>query len=356
MSPRVRPPDLNTLRWVRPFVVASILMPRPLQHALGVPVAALLLLLLGRAREGVLANLRRILGPARATPARRIFLAWKTFYQYGLYLLDYAAVAFGPARRARALIGRTLGRERLEAALARGRGAVLVTPHLGNWELGGAALSLDGLAPTVLEATGGDAGLRGVRARFRRRLGIEARAVGDPSAGGAFSLLEAAGVLRRGGLVAVLADRPSGPSDVEVEFFGGPRPFPSGPAALAHATGAPILPVFVLLGRDGRYDLEIDAPIVVRQGEDTLAAGASRAERSAAIRAATQAIARAFERRVAAAPDQWYNFFAYFDGAPAPESERSVRGEEAEGRWTGTGGSSGGSTRGLDAAASATPA
>jgi KDO2-lipid IV(A) lauroyltransferase len=252
-----------------------------------------------RSRAGVERNLARI-----APPERRRALLWRTFYKYGLYLLDYMVFALAGRERTRALIAGIDGGEALARALEAGRGAILASPHLGNWELGGALLARVGRAPHVVTARSGDAPLERYRARFRRRLGIGRMGVGEPG-GAPAGAIEAARVLRAGGIVAVLADRPGAAGrTVAAPFFGTRCHFPAGPAALALATGAPLFPVSIVLGRGFRYRVQVAAPIEVR--------APAREDRDRAVRAATAALAEAFERWIRAAPDQWYNFYDWF--------------------------------------------
>ena len=289
--------DVNRFRWVFPFYVGYLIIPRPVQHLLGVPVGILLSRVMRRSADGVRRNLARVLGPGAATAGR----TWRTFYKYGLYLLDYMVFALGGRERTRALVGGREGEAALYRALEAGRGAIVVTPHLGNWELGGAVLAQQGRAPHVLTARRGDADLQRYRERFRRRAGIRFLHV-DEARGAAAGIVEAAEVLRRGGVVAMLADRLApGGRGIDVDFFGGRCRFPAGPAALALATGAPIFATAVVLAERFRYRVLIAPPIAVRAGP--------RAGRDAALAEATQAIATAFEGWIRAYPDQWYNFY-----------------------------------------------
>lgn len=309
--------EVNRFRWVFPFYLGYLLIPRPLQHVLGVPIGFALSRIMRRSRAGVARNLVRILrcGPAAEDRRRAPALLWRTFWKYGLYLLDYMVFALGGAERTRALVGRREGEGPLFAALAAGRGAIIVSPHLGNWELGGAVLARLGRPPHVLTARRGDGALEKYRRRFRRRLGVRFLDVAE-AAGAAAGLVEAARVLRGGGVVAVLADRAQGGRAVGARFFGTRCRFPAGPAALALATGAPIFPVAIVLERGFRYRVAIGAPIDVRAG----------GPREEALEAATAAMAAAFEGWIRAYPDQWYNFYDWFAQAEETLNPPAARG------------------------------
>src|SRR4051812_47404325 len=96
--------DVNRYSWMVPFIMAHLLMPRPLQWLLGIPVGIFLSRVMRRSREGVEANLARVLGPA-ATRRQVRALAWRTFWKYGLYLLDYMSFALGTRARIGDLLG-----------------------------------------------------------------------------------------------------------------------------------------------------------------------------------------------------------------------------------------------------------
>jgi KDO2-lipid IV(A) lauroyltransferase len=106
-------------------------------------------------------------------------------------------------------------------------------------------------------------------------------------------------VLRRNGLLALLIDRPVPGEGVKVEFFGKAVEVPAGPARLALATGAALVPVaFRRLDPEGkRIELVGDFSIVPcdEAGPDC-------------VRALTQQAMRAQERFIRERPEQWYMF------------------------------------------------
>jgi predicted LPLAT superfamily acyltransferase len=101
--------------------------------------------------------------------------------------------------------------------------------------------------------------------------------------------------LRHGDVVALQGDRAIGTrGDVPIPFFGRPAPFPLGPFILARAAGVPVIPAFCLLGRDHRYTVRVEPPIVVERGAEELAA---------------RTWVAALESVVRDHPTQWFNFF-----------------------------------------------
>src|SRR6202011_1542506 len=82
------------------------------------------------------------------------------------------------AEQSARIIDEWSGVENLEAALAGGKGAVIVTAHLGHWELGGIALATRGLRLTVVTLDEPSTELTRWREAFRRHLGIKTIMVG----------------------------------------------------------------------------------------------------------------------------------------------------------------------------------
>ena len=176
----------------------------------------------------------------------------------------------------------------LEESFAKGRGVILVTGHIGNWELGALFFGRHGYKINVVTIPEGRERIDSIRGAYRMRQDIRTIVVdGSP-----FSSLEIVSALRRGEIVAMLVDRWGGTDGVPAKFFGADRNFPRGPFVLSRATGAPILPAFIV--RDGNiYRGVVDPPFSMKESEDE--PGARR-------------VSESLERMVRTYPDQWYNF------------------------------------------------
>ncbi|MBP2687839.1 MAG: htrB 1, partial [Deltaproteobacteria bacterium] len=176
----------------------------------------------------------------------------------------------------------------LEESFAKGRGVILVTGHIGNWELGALFFGRLGFKINVVTIPEGKERIDSIRGAYRMRQDIRTIVVdGSP-----FSSLEIVAALRRGEIVAMLVDRWEGTDGVPAKFFGADHRFPRGPFALSRATGAPILPAFIV--RDGSaYRGVVDPPFFMEDPEDE--PGARR-------------VSESLERMIRIYPDQWYNF------------------------------------------------
>jgi KDO2-lipid IV(A) lauroyltransferase len=148
----------------------------------------------------------------------------------------------------------------IAALQARGRGVLILTGHIGCWELLGAFLAARLGALAVVTGTVHNAPVDRLLQQQRLRLGLTPL----PRQGGLKSLLR---VLRRGGVVAVLLDQNTRVQNMDVPFFGQSAPTAVGFAKLALRYGVPVLPVAI--GREGRgHHVRHLAPLYPDGGTD----------------------------------------------------------------------------------------
>ncbi|MBI2894315.1 MAG: lysophospholipid acyltransferase family protein [Deltaproteobacteria bacterium] len=257
-------------------------------------IGAIFWAVLPEKRRIVLENLGRILDRrAAASRIARERIALQTFVNFARCLTDCLEAA-GPNPPEFEV--ETDGDRILGEALSRGRGGVMVTAHLGNWELIGRLVCRKGFPITVAMARERNESVRGFVEWHRGQEGVEI-VYTDGSVFGALDMLR---VLRANRILALQLDRPSGgDGDRVVPFFGVPTRFPLGPFLLAQAAGAPVLPVFTFLAGHHRYVVEQgDIGVVGRKGG------------VAAAQAALDSTVRMLEDAVRRHPDQWFHFTA----------------------------------------------
>jgi len=201
---------------------------------------------------------------------------------------------------------RPQGVERIDRVLAEGKGAVVVTAHVSNWDILAAASAVYGYPISAVTNELPSGGLNELVIASRERIGMKMIRLG-PS-----SLRQILRALGRNELVALASDLYSGDRGVRVPFFNRPAIFPAGPATIALKTGAPILPVWIRRQPDNLYIAEIEEQIEVSRTGDT--------QRD--IQLTTERIVQFFERIIRREPDQWLVFLPVWR-LDAPQSPGS---------------------------------
>jgi KDO2-lipid IV(A) lauroyltransferase len=109
--------------------------------------------------------------------------------------------------------------------------------------------------------------------------------------------------LEANGIIAMQGDRDFNNTGLAVPFFGRESYFPRGPFRVAMATGAAVLPAFIIQVPDGRYRAVVEEPLEIRRSGDRDAGLADNIRRYAVT----------LERYVRDFPDQWYCFYPFWD-------------------------------------------
>ena len=282
-------------------------MPRVLIPPLAFVTAFIFYLLFGEQRRGARANLRVVTGRKRVE-----LLLISCYYKYSRNWADVMLMMRLHGKKLFSLIGREQGAEILDQVLKEGKGAILVSPHFGNWELGGLGLADRGYRLNVLTFREPDEKVNELREEVRGSRGIGVIYV-DRNDTSPLAIIEAVNALRRNEVLALLGDRDGSSQTVTMDFFGKPAAIPVGAAYLAMASGAPVLPVFVPL-EGGKYATLMEPPIYFTGGHGM---------HGVAIREGIGRLLRVFEEYILRYPDQWYNFFDYWKSGeqePLPES------------------------------------
>ena len=297
------PRSLNRFIYLFLFQFCSTLIPRSIQKFFSVVVGDLFCLLMKKTRAHVRKNMEGV-SRGKWSKGKVNTLTWRTFQNYGQYLLDYMVMhRLRPSNKDQ-WVEEELGANYMVEALRAGKGAICITPHLGNWEIGGLLFSFKGGKLNVLTLDERDLDTRSFREEMRRRKGIKNLYI-NPKDDSPIAILEAVKALRRNEIVAMLGDRIESQKTMVFNFFGRKTAFPIGVAILAMATEAPVLPVFVVMERNRKYKGVIEPPIYFNPS--------SREDREAVIREGMERLIKKFEAYIEKYPDQWYNFFPYWN-------------------------------------------
>jgi KDO2-lipid IV(A) lauroyltransferase len=296
------PRSLNRFVYLFLFQFCSTLIPRPIQRFFSVVVGDLFYYLMRKTRASIRKNMEGVSG-GRWRKERVDVLTRKTFQNYGQYLLDYMVMhRLRPSNKER-WVEEEVGASYMMEALQAGKGAICITPHLGNWEIGGLLFAFKGGKLNVLTLDERDMDTRSFREEMRRRRGIKNLYI-NPKDDSPMAILDAVKALRRNEILAMLGDRIESQKTMVFDFFGKKTAFPIGVAILAMATEAPVLPVFVVMEKNRKYRGIIEPPIYFNPS--------SRKDREAIIREGMERLIKKFEGYIEKYPDQWYNFYSYW--------------------------------------------
>ena len=272
------------------YWLANIL-PRPVSQTLAGIIGRTGYRFIKESREALRENLGIVTGK---NGAELDDLCRENFANFIRMLADYFYCTGGRGKRAGDLLEEWRGLENLVVAREKGKGVILITAHLGNWELGGILLALRDLPMTVVTLEEPTTELTRWRDDYRRKLGIKTIMVGSDK----FAFVEMINTLRNNEMVAMLVDRPYEGSGTPVRFFGQDTFFSTAPALLWQHTGATVMPAFVLQNAKGRYLSFAETAIPMERHDD----------RREGIAKNTQLVATAFESIIREHPEQWFNY------------------------------------------------
>lgn len=265
-------------------------LPRGAAAALGESAALAYVRLSARRRRVLLDNLRRAF--PEKPPAELERLARDSVRSFGAVFMDFLALARSDENAIRARV-RVVGREHYDRARGLHRGVLLMSAHLGGWELGALLGGILGepVVPIVrpLDNPLLEEELTRLRTRFGNRL-IRKRAA-------ARDILRA---LRADQAVAILIDQNVVAREaVFVPFFGRLAATSPAVALFQRKTGAPVVPVFVWPEAGGTYRVELQPPILAEEFSQEPGAGED------AVRRATARFTAVTEAAIRKEPAAW---------------------------------------------------
>lgn len=257
-------------------------------EAFGVKLGRLLHRVAKRRRVTCLNNLK--LAFPDMPDEEREALAKRVFEHYGIVTADFLRASY----RSDAEILDSIevhGMENMQRALEQGRGALMITGHIGNWERAAAWVSLQGTQLTVVARAVRNPELNQLVNSLRTRQGSTVVERGQA----ARPVIEA---LRKNGVVAILPDQNTDPDidGIFVPFFGKPAGTVLGPGVIGERTGAPVIAVFCIRTGPNKYRIDVSEPLQALPGFETKGEGMIRA------------INLELERAIRQNPEQWLWF------------------------------------------------
>src|SRR6266487_2098027 len=187
-----------------------------------------------RHSANAVSNMRRVMGDAADWRVVKE-TARDSFRNYGKTLVDFVRFPHLDEHDIHEAIPSQRGWENLDEARTKGKGVIVITGHIGNWDLAGALLGTHGLpiyaVADTFEPKKIDDLINGTREKYGMKI-IKLEAG---------SLRQIFAALKRNEIVLLLFDKPEPDEGVAVQFFGETAWVPVGPAAIARKTGAAIV-------------------------------------------------------------------------------------------------------------------
>ena len=237
-----------------------------------------------RQREAVCNNLAILLG---RSPEDAITTASEVFRHFAWYLVEFLTI-----HRVRHPMVAVEGQEHLRQAQQAGRGVIILTAHLGNWEVGAVLLRRMGYPISAVALPHADARLEALFNEQRRRCGVAATPLSPDAA--RWSLAR----LRQGHLLGLLGDQDFAGDGLTMRIGGGCLTVPKGPAVLSARSRAPIVPTVLIREGVWNFRLRHEPPLWPdRDGQP-----------SSAVPRLMGAYAEALQQWLMRTPQQWVMF------------------------------------------------
>lgn len=264
------------------------LLPLRFTYKIAVFAADIYYLFRRKDKQNLTRNLEIVLG----TGDKRVIKAHikNIFRNFAKYLTDFLRFSKIDAEYIKKNIT-IKHRENLDAALANGRGAILLSAHIGNWELGAAITSNLGYPLNVLVLDHKDRRVNDFFVEQRSACNVNVISLSG-------QLKQCFRVLKKNELLGIAGDRDFTQSGVKGDFFGQTAILPKGAAAISLRTGAPVVPTFLIRKADDTFEFTFESPIKVENTGD----------KEANMRYIMKKSFSAIEKYIKRYPDQWYAF------------------------------------------------
>jgi len=266
----------------------ALTLPNRIVYGIAVFLADLHYYFAFRDRRFVKANLKVIFPEKENRQLRKI--SKLVFRNFAKYLADF----FRFEKLNLNYIDKNIKLENLhyfDQALAIGKGVIVLTAHLGNWELGGVVLAQLGYPFWAVALPHKNKKVNDFFVTQRAVKGVNVIAMGK-------AVRSCISEIRNNHMVALVGDRDFTEKGIVINLFNKPTHFPEGPAALSLMTGASIVPGFMLRNPDDSFTLRIEKPVEFK----------STGDKARDLASLVTAYKNIFEDYIRKYPDQWYVF------------------------------------------------
>lgn len=274
--------------YILAIIISQIILqiPRKFALKLGVFIGDLAFLLLKRDKAKAIKNLSIAFGKEKSQK-EILTICHNCFRNMGKSLIEF----FQLPKLNSGNIGDIVkieGKQNIEETLKKGKGGIILTAHIGNWELVGATFPLNGYKSNTI--------VRPEKIpRLDRWVNQRREKTGLKCIGRGASIKSALQCLKRNELLGILADVDTKVDGVFVDFFGRPAYTPRGPVNIAIKTGCDLLPTFIIRQKDNTHKMIVEKAIELKITGNT----------EEDIRYNTAVFTKIIESYIRKYPDQW---------------------------------------------------
>jgi len=183
------------------------------------------------------------------------------------------------------------GLEHLDKALGLGKGVVLLSAHLGNWELAGSTLSILGYKINIVAYTHKNKLINEFFVQKRESKGVKIIPLGA-------GIRKAFSVFKKNEILGVLGDvdYANAQTGIKAKFFGQETIMPKGPALFSLVSKAPIVPTALFREKENGFRFVFGEPIIYK----------STGNRQHDLSCLTQQATEAIQKYISLHPEQWF--------------------------------------------------
>ncbi len=279
--------------WYRIGIFIVLHFPKKMSYALARALAYLDFKFFTRKRRVVFHTLSIILGSDDKKLIKSIALS--LYENFSLNITDYFLLFTWNKKNWMDFVDLNGADEKMKRFMQAGKGLIVPTAHIGNWEVAGFIMGYMGYNAHGIGLPQPNEKVEELYKEVRRKGNLFVH----PFKGGAIGVYKA---LKRGEVATIVGDRDLNSDGIPVRFFGRCVSFPKGNAILAYRTGARSVFGCAIRIADGKYKAYLEPEIIVdrNKGEDEF------------VKEYVQEFAAILEDYVKKYPNQWFHFLDYF--------------------------------------------
>ena len=225
---------------------------------------------------------------------------YKNYYVFGQTILDKVALLAGV--KTKFTINHD-GGTNLDKIAAMGKGGILVSAHIGNWEIAGQLLNRLNTTFTILMYENEHENIKKYMEEVEKKKNVNIIAIKDGEMG---HLIELHNAFSKNELVVMHGDRfRDGVQTIEAKFLGRMAKFPAGPFIMAAKFGVPLTVAFAVKETSTHYHFFASEPIEVKRTRDPK-------QTELAVQELLKKYIVEVEKMVYRYPEQWFNYYAFW--------------------------------------------